>query len=321
MLLAIMYGLTRCGDSAPTQLLVLVSAVPSEGLPIEVVEVEVQSEDSLTTWDSARFTLVGAPGGRFTLPLTFGVAPRSALTARVRVTARARLREGTATRPLVTSALTNFVADQRLLLPLVFDYRCSLHPPCAPGLSCNTQSCVSELRPAETLRPMGPDEESPTTGSTCARPAEACSDRCGEGSSVPVARFINRRGQSALSANPEASPCCGDHTLTAREVFRVAASPRPDLLPLFICRSTGGQVLYSLLESCELFEFNDGILGYVLPPISLNRCGSVPLYRLYHPGTFDHFYTVDVAERDRLHQSGYVLEGTHCNVWPASSTR
>lgn len=320
-LLALVCSLARCGDATVTQLLVVVSTEPAEGLPIEAVEVEVQSEDTLTTWDSARFAVVGAAGGRFTLPLTFGVVPRSASPGRVRVTARARLREGAATRSLETSALTTFITGQKLLLPLVLDYRCSLPPPCLPGSACSPQGCVSELRPASTLRALGPDDAPPATGSTCARPAEACIDRCDEGSRAPVTRFVNRARRTTLTTTPATPPCCGEQSIAARDVFYVSPTPRRDLLPLYICRATDNAILYSLQQSCEGYTFNDGILGYIVSPATPGRCGTVPLYRLYDPLTVDRHYTTRADERDLLVERGYVVEPIAGYVWPRPTER
>jgi len=41
----------------------------------------------------------------------------------------------------------------------------------------------------------------------------------------------------------------------------------------------------------------------------------VPLYRLFHYGKHDHFYTRSAAERDRARGLGYVDEGITCYVW------
>lgn len=46
-LAGLVWGALRCGDASVTQLLVVVSTLPAEGLPVEVVEVDVQSEDGL----------------------------------------------------------------------------------------------------------------------------------------------------------------------------------------------------------------------------------------------------------------------------------
>jgi len=317
--LVLMGGLVRCNDATVTQLLVLVSTVPAEGLPVEAVEVEVQSEDARTTWDRARFPLVGTAQGRFSLPLSFGVLPRGPATERVRVIARARLRDDAGS--FEVSALTTFSVGQKLLLPLVLDVRCSLHPPCAPGFSCDTQECVSELRPAATLRVVGPASPAPATGSTCARPAEDCIDRCGSGSLAPVTRFVNRAGQSALTTTPATTPCCGETSSVTRDVFYLSPTPRPDLLPLYRCRNTTGATLYSLLERCEGYELNDGILGYVVPPASPGRCGTVPLYRLYDPISSDRYYTTRDAERVSLLEYGYRFEQVAGYVWPDAPVR
>jgi len=304
-----------------TQLLVVVSTEPAEGLPVEAVEVEVQSEDALTTWESARFPIVGAVGGRFTLPLSFGVVPRVDSASRVRVIARARLRDGAATRSLVASALTSFIPGQKLLLPLVLDYRCALQPPCPMGSSCSPQGCVSEVRHAATLLAIGPDDPPPATGSTCARPAEACIDRCDEGGRAPVTRFVDPARRTTLTTTPSTPPCCGDQSVAARDVFSISPTPRPDLMPLYICRATDGATLYSLRESCEGYHFRDGILGYIVSSATPGRCGTVPLYRLYNPSTADRFYTTREDERDRLAGSGYRLEQIAGYVWPAPTDR
>lgn len=317
-LLALACGIARCADTTATQLLVVVSTEPAEGLPVDVVDVEVQSEDTLTTFDRARFPIVGASGGRYSLPLTFGVAPRGASSQRVRVTARARLRDGVASRALEASALTTFVAGQKLLLPLVLDYRCSLQPPCAPGFSCSAQVCVSELRPAATLRVIRPDAPPPATGSVCARPAEACIDRCDEGTRAPVTRFVTGAGRSSLTTTPETPPCCGDPIVSARDVFRVSPAPRPDLLPLYICRASDDAILYSLRADCEGYSFNDGVLGYVVSPATPERCGTIPLYRLHNPRNADRFYTTSADERDRRVRAGYVFEQVAAWVWPGA---
>ncbi len=45
--------------------------------------------------------------------------------------------------------------------------------------------------------------------------------------------------------------------------------------------------------------------------------GLTPLYRLYYPGTGDHFYTTSAGERDSLIPNGYHYEGIACYVFPS----
>ena len=106
--------------------------------------------------------------------------------ARVRVTARAELRDAALSRPLVASAVTGFVPGQKLLLPLVLDVRCSLGRPCPEGQVCAEQVCGPELRQASTLRVLGAGAPGPSTGSTCLRPRDACLDRCDAGERFAV---------------------------------------------------------------------------------------------------------------------------------------
>lgn len=52
------------------------------------------------------------------------------------------------------------------------------------------------------------------------------------------------------------------------------------------------------------------IAGYVFPePSSFGSIRTVPLYRLYNPGLDDHFYTIDVQERNSAMGNGYVNDG------------
>ena len=45
---------------------------------------------------------------------------------------------------------------------------------------------------------------------------------------------------------------------------------------------------------------------------------TVPLLRAFSPGSVDHFYTTDVAERDNaVAKVGYVNEGVACHVFPS----
>lgn len=40
----------------------------------------------------------------------------------------------------------------------------------------------------------------------------------------------------------------------------------------------------------------------------------VPLFRVYHPTIGDHFYTIDIDERNKALTAGYVDEGVACYV-------
>jgi len=320
-LVAAAMGLTQCGDGAATQLLVRVSTTPAEALPIEAVEVEVQSEDGRDTWDRARFPIVGATGGRFTVPLTFGVAPRLDPSAgRFRVVARARLR-GADGATLVTSALTSFLPGQRVVLPLQLDARCAREPACVAGQTCGALGCVSDAQPPTRLRILAPGESlSAEVTATCARPAEGCADRCDQGAPAPVARIFDPlTRQHTLSTTPDGSTCARC-VLQSRAAFALNATPRPDLLPLYRCRQSEGLVLLTVQAHCELYRFNDGPVGYVVATATPGRCGTVPLYRLLNAETGDHYYTTLATERDRLvRDEGYTFEWIEAYVWPTAS--
>jgi hypothetical protein len=58
---------------------------------------------------------------------------------------------------------------------------------------------------------------------------------------------------------------------------------------------------------------DEGIAGFVYPASdtsSQSVCSAIPLFRLYNPTAFDHFYTQSASERDNaISSNGYVSEG------------
>ena len=85
--------------------------------------------------------------------------------------------------------------------------------------------------------------------------------------------------------------------------------------PLFLCHKGNGRYLLSTETACEIGVAPEETLGFIAP---MELCGSVPIYRLYSPGSDDHFYTTGAAERDNAISSyGYLDEGVLGYVWLA----
>lgn len=65
---------------------------------------------------------------------------------------------------------------------------------------------------------------------------------------------------------------------------------------------------------CEFIGGYEGTLGYWTPNPS---CGTMPLHRLYHAASNNHFYTLSDAERDNAVTAfGYESQGVAGYVWP-----
>jgi hypothetical protein len=142
------------------------------------------------------------------------------------------------------------------------------------------------------------------SGTSCGQPG------CGPGNSI-LTRTCNGNGtcESRSMAGP---PCgrCGGTTLCDGSCSR----PTPPNLDN-PCGKCGGRV------RC------DGSCSVTDPPNVGGACGSAgsvdctggcrgPLFRLYHDGVGDHFYTMSAEERDgAVNTFGYRLEGVTCNLY------
>lgn len=86
--------------------------------------------------------------------------------------------------------------------------------------------------------------------------------------------------------------------------FRVYAAEHPGLVPLNRCVTACGKHLYTTSATCEGTTF-EGTLGFISP----NDSAGTALYRAFHPGNCDHFYTTSAAEWNNATAGVYVAEG------------
>lgn len=96
--------------------------------------------------------------------------------------------------------------------------------------------------------------------------------------------------------------------------FYVYQTPHQGVRPIFLCPKANGMYFLISETTCEA-EMRSPIaeIGFWSPtPL----CGSIPVYRLYEPGTNNHFYTTNSAERDSaISNLGYQNEGVAGYVW------
>lgn len=154
---------------------------------------------------------------------------------------------------------------------------------------------------------------------TCAAPAETCNaldDDCDgvcdqgplPGCRVGVHRAIGGIGHFYTANLAEVANL--GLTMEIQDFFFVYPEPVDGLIPLFRCikPNAGGRRFLTSSIDCETTGAPELTLGFISPD---DRCGSTPLYRVYAPGSDDHFYTTSAAERDNaIAMFGYQDQGS-----------
>jgi len=149
---------TACREKQATQLLVVVGTdIPVGEAQLERVEVEVY-DGAGTTLRGQRSVFVSrapTPPTTVAIPFSFGVVPADDGPDRtVQVLVRGRFRESGLRDRVVLRAITGFVEDRKLLLPMFLQQRCIDHAQCADGLTCIDGTCQSAVRRPDSLQSL-----------------------------------------------------------------------------------------------------------------------------------------------------------------------
>ena len=184
---------------------------------------------------------------------------------------------------------------------------------CEPGGSCTT-SCNSQgtLSCSDVC----------STG-TCQAPVESCNlvdddcdGSCDEevpgGCRVGVHRSSGPVGHFYTTDAAEAT--VQGNKIEAQNYFYLYKSPGGALRPLFRCLKGNGKTLLTTKNDCDKLGSMQATVGFIAPQ---PECGAdKPLYRLHHPPSNNHFYTLSAAERDNARVNlGYIEEGITGFVW------
>ena len=147
-----------CSQDA-TQLMVLVNSDLQVDDELAEVRAAVRPDaDGALLW-SLTFNLSEvepAPSGTFTLPLTFGIAPRSENPDLPVVIEVAGHRSGDGQPRVVQRAQTGFIESQILLVPMFLARQC-IDVDCDPGLTCDGGQCVPDEIDVAELEPISPN--------------------------------------------------------------------------------------------------------------------------------------------------------------------
>jgi hypothetical protein len=157
---------------------------------------------------------------------------------------------------------------------------------------------------------------------SCAAPAEVCNaldedcdGACDQGPLAGCRKGIHRATGSLghFYTDNVNEVTSNGFTMEAQDFFFVYAGGVDGLLPMFRCIKAGGRRFLTSSTDCEMTGGPELTLGFMAPD---DRCGAIPLYRVYAPASDDHFYTISLAERDNaIAMYGYQDQGITGYVW------
>lgn len=192
-----------------------------------------------------------------------------------------------------------------------------------PSNGCESvQACVEGAACATTCGSTGTLACADPCAPLCLPPTESCDaadddcdGACDEGA-LAGCRQSAYRSNGPLGhlygLDPAEAVALGQ-SLESHPYFYTYAGEAPGLTPLYRCDKGGGRRFLTLSSSCEIGLPIDLVVGWVA---TSERCGSVPLYRLYSAAQSNHFYTLSAEERDNAVAAyGYVSEGIAAWVW------
>lgn len=169
---------------------------------------------------------------------------------------------------------------------------CEATSVCTAGAECKT-SCDTAGR---TVCSGGQAMCQPPPESCNARDDD-CNGSCDEGA-LPGCRIGVHRSSGALGhlyTTDRTAASTAPFMLEAADYFHLYSTGVPGTQPVFLCKKPNGKFFLTSSTSCESVNVAGQQLGYWAGDA---RCGGVPLYRLYHAPSANHFYTLSDAERD-----------------------
>lgn len=188
---------------------------------------------------------------------------------------------------------------------------CEFEDACVPGAACPLACGIDGLTVCTdgVAACVAPQE-------TCNLADDDCDGTCDEGPIVGCRAGVHRsHGNGHLYTTDLTEAQSAPFNLEAENYFFVYASEVPATRPLFLCPKGGGKRFLTSATDCEIGRAPERTLGYFS---ASPACGTVPLYRLYHEPSNNHFYTLSAAERDNAVTTyGYVTEGIVGHVWRA----
>lgn len=188
---------------------------------------------------------------------------------------------------------------------------CESENTCTDGAACMT-SCGSE---GATVCVDG-EETCPIPAEQCNAVDDDCNDACDEGAIAGCRVGVHRSSGNGHAYSTDLGfASTAPYNLESQNYFWLYADDpgTGTFLPVFLCRKGDGKRFLTTSTNCEMVGAPELELGFWSTEPS---CGAVPIYRMYHPPSNNHFYTLNAAERDNARDNlGYLEEGIAGYVW------
>ena len=176
-----------------------------------------------------------------------------------------------------------------------------------------------EVGDGEPIEEMEPDAGVPImcaegNPELCNAFDDNCNSQCDEGRDANCRQGVHRASGNGHIFSSVLSEASGNgYNLESQNYFRTYAAPGVGLVEVFLCQKSDGKYLMSTSSDCEGLGSQQHSNGYWAAE---QDCDSVPLYRLFHPPSNNHFYTLSPGERDNATTNlGYVSQGIAGYVW------
>jgi hypothetical protein len=189
------------------------------------------------------------------------------------------------------------------------DNGCETTDTCSAGAACTTtcgstgaMDCAEPCLPACTI----PAE-------SCNAIDDNCDGSCDEGLSCRTDVYRSHGPYGHMYGLDPAEATALGQSIEADPFFYVYTAPGGSLTALYRCDKGGGTSFLTTSSTCEIGLTVNLVVGYVA---TSEVCGAIPLYRLYHSSSGNHFYTTNSAEAESaVYNYGYTSEGVAAWVW------
>lgn len=189
---------------------------------------------------------------------------------------------------------------------------CEAQAECNAGAACDTTcgspgviACSATCEPTCT-----------TLAETCNAVDDDCNEMCDEGMMAGCRVGVHRSNHATLGhfyTIDLMEAQSNGFVLEAQNFYWLYVAEAEGLVALNRCLRPNGKRFYTASGTCEGAGTLESALGFMSPD---ERCGGIPLYRLYHGGNDAHFYTTSAAERDNaVANLGWTYEAVTGWVW------
>jgi len=189
---------------------------------------------------------------------------------------------------------------------------CEFEDMCVPDQVCST-SCQSD---GVTTCAQGAMSCTPPAES-CNASDDDCDGKCDNGPLAGCRHGIHRGYGLGHVFSDDINTVENDpYQVEARNYFYLYAASVPETRPLFLCRKGNGKRFLTTRTDCDMLGARERQIGFISPN---ELCDSIPLYRVHHAPTDNHFYTKSASERDNaINNLGYTDLGVLGHVWEAA---